>query len=402
MSAEGERETAAAEFQDHLRSLEQLAASIAATDLRLAAIREAIHGLGCRSVAQALEGTYACDDSIAPHPSDAPTAGAAGLLPWVLVVAVVTVPILYILLGSAKPPATDNRLPDVRSISLEPMTTAIAPLENERALPDVPDSGSGLRQPERSTVAPPQEATTGMAIRSTLPSEDDPFPVAPLAALLRPPIATPDTVDTTTTLPTPLLDLAQVEDAKRVQRRLIDLGFLFGTADGNWGPRSRGALRDFRGAQGLGTQGLGTQALGTQALGTQALGTQALGTQALGNSDTWDEKTQQDLFSAAAARAPATGTFVGGWGINVDQCRQALDNRSSLRINTRRAEAFSTTCQFNSTQRESANEWRIRASCADEHDRWNANIRLTLAGSRLTWTSERGTATYLRCPVSSN
>jgi peptidoglycan hydrolase-like protein with peptidoglycan-binding domain len=371
MSAEGEREPVAAKFDHHLRTFERLKASMAATDMRIAQFREAIHGAGYRSVAEALEAKPACDDTIAPE--DSPTAGAAGLLPWVLVVALVAVPIFYILLGSEKPPTTSNRPPDVRSISWERMTTAIAPRESERALPDGPDAGSGLRQPERSTVAPPQEATIGMAIRSTLPpSEDDAFPVAPLAPPSPPPIATPDTFDTTTTFPAPLLDLGQVEDAKRVQRRLIELGFLFATPDGNWGPRSRRALRDFRGAQGL------------------------------GNSEAWDEKAQQDLFSAAAARAPATGTFVGGWGINVDQCQQAPDNRSSLRINARRAEAFSTTCQFNSTMRESANEWRIRASCADEHDRWNANIRLTLAGSRLTWTSERGTATYLRCPVSSN
>jgi hypothetical protein len=372
MSAQGERETAAAEFQHELLNLDQLKASIAATDERIAVIREVIHGFGCRSVAQALEEPPARDDSIALDPSDSPTAGAAHLLPWVLVVAVVTVPILFISLGSAKPPASNNRPPDVRSISLEPMTTAIAPRENERALPDVPDTGSGLRQPERSTVAP-EEATNRMAIRSTLPpSEDEPFPVEPPIALSPPPIATPGTVDTTTTFPTPLLDLGQVEDAKRVQRRLTDLGFLYGTANGTWGPRSRQALRDFRVTRGL------------------------------GHSDTWDEKAQLALFSPAAARAPAMGTFVGGWGINIDQCRQAPDNHSRLRIDTRRAEASGTTCQFNSTQREGANEWRIRASCADEHDQWNANIRLTLAGSRLTWTSERGTVTYLRCPASSN
>jgi hypothetical protein len=377
MSAVGEREPVAAKFDHHQQTFERLKASMAATDMRIAQFREAIHGVGFRSVAEALEAKPARDDIIAPQ--DSSTAGAASLLPWVLVVAVVAVPIFYILLESGKSPSTNNRPPDVRTISLQSMTTAIAPRENERALPNVADIDNRLRQPERSTDAspqtdaPPQEATIGIAIRSTLPpSEDDLVPEAPIAALSPPPIATPDTVDTTTALPTPLLDLGQVEDAKFVQRRLIDLGFLFATANGHWGPRSRKALRDFRGAQGL------------------------------GNGDTWDEKTQEDLFSAAAARAPATGTFVGGWGINVDNCRQAQDNRSPLRINTRRAEAFNTTCQFNSTQRESANEWRIRASCADEHDRWDANIRLTLAGSRLTWTSERGTATYLRCPTISN
>jgi len=375
MSAVGEREPVAAKFDHHLQTFERLKASMAATDMRIAQFRQAIHGVGYRSVAEALEAKPARDDIIAPPP----TAGAASLLPWVLVVAVVAVPIFYILLESGKSPSTNNRPPDVRSISLQSMTTAIAPRETERALPNVADVDNRLRQPERSadaspqTDAPPQEATIGMAIRSTLPpSENDLVPEAPVAALLPAPIATPDTVDTTTIFPTPLLDLGQVEDAKRVQRRLIELGFLFATANGNWGPRSRKALRDFRDAQGL------------------------------GNSDTWDEKTQQNLFSAATARAPATGSFVGGWGVSVDNCRQAQDNRSPLRIDTRRAEAFNTTCHFNSTQRESVNEWRIRASCADEHDRWDANIRLTLAGSRLTWTSERGTATYLRCPVASN
>jgi hypothetical protein len=370
MRAAVERETVATEFQHRLQDLKELEARIAATDERIAVIREVIRGFGCRSVAQALEGPPPGSDSNAPHPSDSPAASGAGLLPWVFVVALATFPILFIPFGNLKPSASNNRPPDARWASSESVTTAMAPRDNQQALPDIRDTGSGFRPPEPSTDAPPQEATTSMAIRSTLPpSEDDSLPAAPPAALAPPPIATPGTVDVTVTFPTPLLDLGQTEDAKRVQRRLIELGFLFATADGHWGPRSLKALRDFRSAQGI------------------------------GNSDTWDEKAQQDLFSATAARASVTGTFVGGWGINAEQCRQAADNRSPLTISTRRAEASSTTCQFNSTQRESANEWRIQATCADEHDRWNSNIRLTLAGRRLTWASERGTATYLRCPV---
>jgi peptidoglycan hydrolase-like protein with peptidoglycan-binding domain len=364
VSAEAERETVAAEFDQEL-DLEQLRASVAASDARIAKIREAISALGYGSVAQALKNTPAPDDTIASHNS--PTANAPGALPWVSIAAVATASILFVLLGSSKPPASSNR--DVRSIGVETVTTAIKPRDDEQSTADGSDTGSGLRQAEESTVAP-QEAAPEMAIRSTLPpSEDDSVP-APLAALSSPPIAAP--VPLTTAFPTPLLDLGQIEDAKRIQRRLTSLGFLFGTANGNWGPQSRKALRDFRVAQGLGP------------------------------GDSWDRQSQQALFSAAAVRVPATGTFVGGWGINVDQCRQAPDNRSPLRIDARHAEAFSTTCQFNSTQRESANEWRIRASCADEHGQWSANIRLTLAGSRLTWTSERGTATYLRCPAISN
>ena len=342
--------------------------------------------------------------SIAPQPSSPPTAGATGarsptpapapraapeqsvpqplrrsslasavrLLPWVLVAAVVSLPIGLVSRGALNPPASSNPPPVAPSTSSELTTTALkGPRESAQpAPPDLPDTGSGSRQPEPSTVAPPQEPATQMAERSALPpSEPDPVPAAPPIAPLPLPITAPAPVDATGTLPPPLLDLDQIDDAKRVQRRLIDLGFLFGIADGNWGTRSRKALRDFRGAQGI------------------------------GNSDAWDEEVQQDLFSATAARAPAAGTFVGGWGIDADQCRQTPDNRAPVTISTRSAEAFGTTCQFDSTQRERANEWRIRAACADGRDRWNANIRLTLSGSRLTWTSERGTVTYLRCPV---
>jgi peptidoglycan hydrolase-like protein with peptidoglycan-binding domain len=60
-----------------------------------------------------------------------------------------------------------------------------------------------------------------------------------------------------------------------VQNRLIELGYLAGTADGAWGPRSRTALRAFKVANGLAAD------------------------------DTWDKLASEQLFSAAAARAPA-------------------------------------------------------------------------------------------------
>ena len=400
MSVQAEREPVAAEFDYQLENLRQLQARIAATDERLAVIREAIREFGCRSVAQALEETPAREDSLAPHPVS-PMARIAGPLRWMLVM-IVALPMLFISLNSLKPSASNTRSPVARSTSSqpvsaqpmtsqpvssqpmtsepttlqamtlqpmtlqpmtsEPVTTAIAPRDNQLVPSDAPDTSSGLGQPERSTLAPPQEETP-MGMRSTLrPSDHDLSPVEPPTALLPSSIPTPATVDTPATLPTPLLDLGQIEHAKRIQRRLMELGFLAAPANGTWGPRSQRALRDFRGAQGI------------------------------GNSDTWDEKAQQDLFSATAVRAPATGTFVGGWGANADQCR------SPLTISARAAAAFGTTCEFNSTQRESANEWRIQATCADERDRWSANIRLTLAGRRLTWASERGTITYLRCP----
>lgn len=73
-----------------------------------------------------------------------------------------------------------------------------------------------------------------------------------------------------------LTDLTNNKDeARRVQQRLIKLGYL-DVADGIWGPRSRRALQEFRTAM------------------------------AIGNDSSWDERTQQELFSESAKRSPTT------------------------------------------------------------------------------------------------
>jgi hypothetical protein len=176
-------------------------------------------------------------------------------------------------------------------------------------------------------------------------------------------------VDIANTLSTPqLLDLREIENGKQVQQRLIDLGFLFGEADGIWGQHSRRALQGFRAANGLGER------------------------------DTWDEATQERLLRAPDAKAANTSgiSFIGGWGVDVTECRD-----SPITITARRAEGFGASCEFQSSQRESSNVWRLRAECASKTERWNANIRLTVCTSKLTWSSERGTTTYVRCPVTS-
>jgi hypothetical protein len=62
-----------------------------------------------------------------------------------------------------------------------------------------------------------------------------------------------------------------------------------------------------------------------------------------------------------------------------------------------RAKTGDVACEFHSTQQESSNMWRLRARCVNGSERWNANVRLTRAGSKLTWSSKRGTTTYVRC-----
>ena len=189
----------------------------------------------------------------------------------------------------------------------------------------------------------------------------------PLETEISSPLTT--VVDTANTVSTPqLLDLREIEDAKQVQQRLIDLGFLFSAADGIWGQRSRRALQEFRAANGI------------------------------GESDTWDEATQERLLRAPDAKAANTSElgFIGRWGVDVAECGD-----SPITITARRAEGFSASCEFQSTQRESSNAWRLRAECSSKTERWKANIRLAASTSKLTWSSERGTTIYVRCPVTS-
>jgi hypothetical protein len=202
-----------------------------------------------------------------------------------------------------------------------------------------------------------------IVIRRSTPPNAEASDLPPHTEISPSPITVPESVDTAPT--PPQLDLRQVEDAKRVQQRLIDLGFLFGAADGVWGPRSRKALQDFRVGNGI------------------------------GDSDAWDEATQERLLTSSDAIAANASdiSFTGGWGVDVAECR-----KSPLTITADRATNTFAACEFHSTQRESSNVWRLRALCANNSERWNANIRFAISGSQLTWSSERGTTTYVRCP----
>src|SRR5262245_26315553 len=222
---------------------------------------------------------------------------------------------------------------------------------------------TSLQQSDNSRSVTPNPLIPIVIRRSTSPEASD---LPPQTEISSAPVTVPESVDTVTT--PQQLDLRDIENAKRVQQRLIDLGFLYGAADGVWGQRSRRALQEFRAANGI------------------------------GESDTWDEATQERLLSAPDAKAANTSdiSFLGGWGIDVAECRE-----SPIAITARRAEAYGTACEFHSTQRESSNVWRLRAECASKTERWNAKIRFTVSTSKVIWSSERGTTTYVRCPMAS-
>ena len=92
--------------------------------------------------------------------------------------------------------------------------------------------------------------------------------------------------------------------------------------------------------------------------------------------------------------------LVGVWAPDSGTC-SSRDFRQGLLpavINSDGAWAGDTFCKFNH-RTETQNGWRVEASCSNGREQWTALVRLTVAGNRLKWASNRGSQVYTRCPV---
>jgi hypothetical protein len=170
--------------------------------------------------------------------------------------------------------------------------------------------------------------------------------------------------------PTVDLDLTKEPDAKRVQQRLIDLGYFSGPVNGIWGPKSRHALSEFRTAE------------------------------KIGQDDHWDQATEEKLFSDSTARREQSLAFVGGWSKDASSCADDV-----IKITAIQAISRGATCHFGSIRQEAVGRWSVQAHCelalslrtADTDNSWTSNVKLTLNDRRLTWASEKGAEDYYRC-----
>jgi hypothetical protein len=92
------------------------------------------------------------------------------------------------------------------------------------------------------------------------------------------------------------------------------------------------------------------------------------------------------------------GPFTGVWATNEKACSPQLSRGGLLPalISSQGAWAGETTCSFNKSKRV-GNTWTFAAICADSRRRWKADVRMSVVGNRLTWTSQRGSQTYVRC-----
>jgi hypothetical protein len=93
--------------------------------------------------------------------------------------------------------------------------------------------------------------------------------------------------------------------------------------------------------------------------------------------------------------AHAGASFIGSWTDDLGRCRTG--RKAPLVISSRAAKTANGECNFGFVARQAANQWRIAAICAAQGNFWRANIALKLTESNLTWSSERGTETYMRC-----
>jgi hypothetical protein len=105
--------------------------------------------------------------------------------------------------------------------------------------------------------------------------------------------------------------------------------------------------------------------------------------------------TEQSLFRSDAPQAEA---FVGRWAADMKACSHKATKSGYLPtvIETRRARAGDASCSF-TDKRQAGSTWRFVAQCTSGAERWTAHIEVAVVGDRLTWTSERGSQTYVRC-----
>lgn len=99
-----------------------------------------------------------------------------------------------------------------------------------------------------------------------------------------------------------------------------------------------------------------------------------------------------------AAATAAAAEYVGVWGPTPEACGARSRRRGYIpaTITQDRARAGRTLCLFHDVRR-SGTAWVTAAECSDRGRRWSSQVRLQVDGERLTWSSSRGTSTYIRC-----
>jgi hypothetical protein len=106
----------------------------------------------------------------------------------------------------------------------------------------------------------------------------------------------------------------------------------------------------------------------------------------------------QSLGGARSEFASVSGL----WAVDSTACaRGFIENDLHTVIDTAGASAGDTSCRFRNISQTSAGNWAIAGKCSDTRSRWKSDIRLTLSGQKLRWSSQKGTQIYVRCQLRS-
>ncbi len=99
-----------------------------------------------------------------------------------------------------------------------------------------------------------------------------------------------------------------------------------------------------------------------------------------------------------AAPVLERAAYVGVWGPSPIACAQRQRRRGFLpaTITEEGAKAGRTVCRFRNNRRDGA-AWTMAADCSERGRRWTSQVRLVVEQDRLTWSSPKGLASYIRC-----
>jgi hypothetical protein len=102
--------------------------------------------------------------------------------------------------------------------------------------------------------------------------------------------------------------------------------------------------------------------------------------------------------TVSVKEAEAVQPYVGTWAAHRSACLPGNTKTRyiPLTLKERAARAGDGSCSFRKLARH-GNSWKIEASCRSKGESWESQVRLVLAGSKLTWSSKRGVQTYHRC-----